>query len=85
MWADLGKITGKLLVPSFWIGGNYIAGYDAGTGVTTPGMVDLMISGKLKPMLEEAGAIYSQVLEIEEQKEDVAFKEVDTSSEVATE
>ena len=64
MWAELGKITGKLLVMSVCIGENYIGGYDALTGLTSPSMVDLAFSGKLKPMLEESGDLESQVLEI---------------------
>ena len=49
---------------SVCIGENYIGGYDALTGLTSPSMVDLAFSGKLKPMLEESGDLESQVLEI---------------------
>ena len=41
LWDDLGKITGKSLVPSVWVGGKYIGGYDALTDVTSSGMAEL--------------------------------------------
>ena len=51
LWDELGKITGKSLVPSVWIGGKDIGGYDTLTDVTSSGMADLAFRRKLKPML----------------------------------
>mmetsp|Transcript_527 Transcript_527/g.984 ORF Transcript_527/g.984 Transcript_527/m.984 type:complete len:248 (-) Transcript_527:180-923(-) len=55
--AELGKMTGKSSVPSIWIGGKYVGGYDAGVSDEAPGIVQMAFQGTLRPMLEEAGAV----------------------------
>ena len=60
--AELVNITVNLPVPIVQIGEKYIRVYNTGTEVTYPVMVNLVFSGKLKPMLEEAGALDSRVL-----------------------
>ena len=54
--AELGKITGKSSVPSIWIGGDYVGGYDAGVSDDAPGLVQMAFQGTLRPKLEQAGA-----------------------------
>ena len=57
MRAELGKRTGRTSVPSIWIGGAYVGGFDGGVDDdTSPGIVDLAFRGTLQPMLEAAGA-----------------------------
>jgi len=55
--AELGKRTGRPTVPSIWIGGEYVGGFDGGTGEDSPGIVDLAFRGTLRPKLEAAGAL----------------------------
>lgn len=57
MRAELGKRTGKTSVPSVWIEGKYVGGYDGGVGEESPGLVDLAFSGLLLEKLKSAGAI----------------------------
>jgi glutaredoxin 3 len=57
MRAELGKMTGKSSVPSVWIGGEYIGGYDAGVSEEAPGLVKMAFQGTLRPKLEAAGAL----------------------------
>lgn len=59
MRAELGKMTGKASVPSVWIGGEYIGGFDAGVSDDRPGLVDMAFMGTLRPKLEAAGALKS--------------------------
>jgi len=54
--AELGKMTGKSSVPSVWIGGKYVGGYNAGVSEDAPGLVDLAFKGTLRPMIEAAQA-----------------------------
>ena len=53
----MGRLTGKSSVPSVWIGGEYVGGCDDGPNDEAPGLVKLAFVGKLKPMLEAAGAL----------------------------
>lgn len=55
--AEIGKRVGRPTVPSIWIGGEYVGGFDGGTGEDSPGIVDLAFRGTLRPMLEAAGAL----------------------------
>jgi glutaredoxin 3 len=56
--AELGKRTGKTSVPSVWIGGQYVGGFDAGVSKEeSPGLVDLAFRGTLRSKLEAAGAL----------------------------
>lgn len=55
--AELGKKVGRTSVPFVFINGEYIGGYDGGTGDDKPGMVDLAFQGKLHDLLKEAGAL----------------------------
>ncbi|KAG7354974.1 glutaredoxin [Nitzschia inconspicua] len=57
MRAELGKMTGKPSVPSVWIGGEYVGGYDAGVSDQAPGLVTMAFQGTLRPKLQEAGAL----------------------------
>jgi glutaredoxin-related protein len=55
--AELGKMTGKSSVPSIWIGGEYVGGYDAGVSDEAPGLVQMAFQGTLRSRLEQAGAL----------------------------
>eukprot|EP00591_Stephanopyxis_turris_P006253 CAMPEP_0195526482 /NCGR_PEP_ID=MMETSP0794_2-20130614/27583_1 /TAXON_ID=515487 /ORGANISM="Stephanopyxis turris, Strain CCMP 815" /LENGTH=148 /DNA_ID=CAMNT_0040657177 /DNA_START=235 /DNA_END=681 /DNA_ORIENTATION=+ len=55
--AELGKLTGRTSVPSIWIGGEYVGGFDAGVSDEKPGILDMAFKGTLLPKLEEAGAL----------------------------
>lgn len=55
--AELGKRTGRTSVPSIFIDGEYVGGFDGGTGEDSPGIVDLAFRGTLRPKLEAAGAL----------------------------
>lgn len=55
--AELGKMVGKSSVPCIFIGGNYVGGYDGGASEETPGILSLAFQGRLRPMLEAAGAL----------------------------
>jgi glutaredoxin-related protein len=55
--ADFGKRVGRTSVPFVFIDGEYIGGYDGGTGEDKPGMVDLAFKGTLQTLLKNAGAI----------------------------
>jgi len=63
MRAQLGRMTSKTSVPSIWIGGEYVGGFDSGApdndneSSSSPGIVDLAFMGKLRPRLEAAGAL----------------------------
>lgn len=57
--AELGKMTGKSSVPSVFIGGQYVGGYDAGVSDDAPGLVTMAFKGTLRPKLESAGALVS--------------------------
>lgn len=59
--AELGKMTGKTSVPSIWINGEYVGGYDDGVSEESPGIVDLAFAGTLRDKLMKAGAIPLQV------------------------
>lgn len=58
--AEIGKRVGRPTVPSIWIGGEYVGGYDGGTGEDSPGIVDLAFRGTLRPMLEASGALQKE-------------------------
>ena len=60
--AELGKITGMSSVLSVCIIGKYSGGYNAGTDIKSPGMVDPEFGGKLKHILEEEGALDSKLI-----------------------
>ena len=49
-------------VLSVCIIGNYSGGYNAGTDIKSPGMVDPEFGGNLKPMLGEEGALASKLI-----------------------
>ena len=55
--AALGKKVGRTSVPFIFIGGQYVGGYDGGTGDESPGIVDMAFKGKLRDMLKDAGAM----------------------------
>ena len=55
--AELGKRTGRTSVPSVWIGGQYVGGFDGGISEESPGLVDLAFRGTLRSKLEAAGAL----------------------------
>ena len=55
--AELGRLTGQTSVPSVWIGGEYVGGFDGGPSPDAPGIVDMAFAGTLRPKLEEAGAL----------------------------
>jgi glutaredoxin-related protein len=55
--AELGKMTGKSSVPSVWIAGEYVGGYDSGVSDDAPGLVTMAFRGTLIPKLESAGAL----------------------------
>lgn len=57
MRARLGRMTGKSSVPSVWIDGRYVGGYDDGVGDDAPGLVDMAFAGTLRPALEACGAL----------------------------
>ena len=58
--AEIGKRIGRPTVPSIWIGGEYVGGFDGGTGEDSPGIVELAFRGTLRPMLEAAGALQKE-------------------------
>lgn len=55
--AELGKLAGRTSVPSVFIGGEYVGGFDGGVSDEKPGILDLAFQGKLRPKLEDAGAL----------------------------
>uniref|UniRef100_A0A7S2GQY4 Glutaredoxin domain-containing protein n=1 Tax=Helicotheca tamesis TaxID=374047 RepID=A0A7S2GQY4_9STRA len=55
--AELGKWTGKTSVPSVWIGGEYVGGFDEGVNEEKPGILELAFKGELVPKLDAAGAL----------------------------
>jgi len=55
--ATLGRITGRTSVPSIWLNGKFIGGYEDGLNKEAPGLVPLAFSGKLRPMLIDAGVL----------------------------
>ena len=52
--SELAQLTGRTSVPSIWIGGKFVGGYDDGG---LGGLVTLYRSGELAPMLTAAKAI----------------------------
>lgn len=55
--AEVGQMVGRTSVPMVFIGGKYVGGFDGGVDDSdAPGLVSLAFSGKLKIMLESAGA-----------------------------
>lgn len=57
MRSALGKKYGRSSVPFVFINGEYIGGFDDGTGDKAPGMVDMAFKGTLRPKLAKAGAM----------------------------
>jgi glutaredoxin len=57
--ATLGRMVGRTSVPFVFVGGTYIGGFDGGLegNPDASGMVDLAFQGKLREMLNEAGAL----------------------------
>jgi glutaredoxin 3 len=55
--AELGRMVGRTSVPSVFIGGKYVGGFDGGVSEDQPGILDLAFQGKLRPLLEDAGAL----------------------------
>ena len=56
--AELGRMVGRTSVPCVFIGGAYVGGFDGGVdGAASPGILDLAFQGKLRPLLEDAGAL----------------------------
>eukprot|EP00607_Mallomonas_marina_P008402 CAMPEP_0182423546 /NCGR_PEP_ID=MMETSP1167-20130531/9588_1 /TAXON_ID=2988 /ORGANISM="Mallomonas Sp, Strain CCMP3275" /LENGTH=263 /DNA_ID=CAMNT_0024602633 /DNA_START=98 /DNA_END=889 /DNA_ORIENTATION=- len=55
--AALGRMTKKTSVPSIWLEGQYIGGFDSGTSDASPGLVPLAFSGVLRPRLIRAGVM----------------------------
>jgi glutaredoxin len=54
--AALGKMVGRTSVPSVFIGGQYVGGFDAGLNQDAPGLVELAFKGSLQAKLDAAGA-----------------------------
>mmetsp|Transcript_5875 Transcript_5875/g.10164 ORF Transcript_5875/g.10164 Transcript_5875/m.10164 type:complete len:255 (+) Transcript_5875:22-786(+) len=55
--AELGKMVGRTSMPSIWMGGLYVGGYDGGVSDEAPGLVDMAFKGTLLPRLEKIGAL----------------------------
>jgi glutaredoxin len=55
--AELAKKVGRASVPAIFIGGIYVGGFDEEVSEQTPGIFNLAFQGKLRPMLEKAGAL----------------------------
>ena len=55
--AELGKMVGRSSVPCIFIGGEYVGGFDAGVGDTSPGLMDLAFKGSLREKLASVGAL----------------------------
>jgi len=55
--AVLGRHLGRTSVPMIFIGGEYVGGFSDGPTEEAPGLVNLAFDGKLRPMLEESGAL----------------------------
>jgi len=55
--AELGRLIGRTSVPSVWIGGEYVGGFDGGVDESRPGILDLAFQGKLLPKLTAANAL----------------------------
>ena len=55
--AALGRVTGRYSLPSCWIGGKYVGGFDGGPSIEAPGLVRLSFQGRLMYALEAVGAI----------------------------
>eukprot|EP00607_Mallomonas_marina_P007781 CAMPEP_0182417616 /NCGR_PEP_ID=MMETSP1167-20130531/2075_1 /TAXON_ID=2988 /ORGANISM="Mallomonas Sp, Strain CCMP3275" /LENGTH=194 /DNA_ID=CAMNT_0024591307 /DNA_START=104 /DNA_END=685 /DNA_ORIENTATION=+ len=55
--ATLGRMTGRTSVPSIWLKGQFLGGYEDGNSDAAPGLLSLAFSGKLRPMLIEAGVL----------------------------
>ena len=45
--AALGRITGKYSLPSCWVNGRYVGGFDDGPSADAPGLVKLSFQGRL--------------------------------------
>lgn len=59
--AVLGRKLKRTSVPMIFINGVYVGGCDDGPSATAPGIVPMAFSGKLKAMLESAGAIQTSL------------------------
>jgi glutaredoxin len=57
--AVLGRHVGRPSVPIVFIGGKYVGGYSDGPNDMAPGLITLAFTGKLRPLLAEAGSIES--------------------------
>ena len=53
--AELGKKVGRSSVPSIFIGGKYVGGFDGGVSDDAPGIQAMAFQGKLRPALQAAG------------------------------
>ena len=54
--AALGRITGKYSLPSCWVNGRYVGGFDDGPSADAPGLVKLSFQGRLGNMVGGRGA-----------------------------
>ena len=55
--AELGKRVGRSSVPCIFIGNTYVGGFDDGVSDESPGIMKLAFEGKLRSMLDDAGAM----------------------------
>jgi len=55
--AELGKRVGRSSVPCIFIGKTYVGGFDDGVSDESPGIMKLAFEGKLRSMLDDAGAM----------------------------
>ncbi|KAL7534521.1 hypothetical protein ACHAXR_009739 [Thalassiosira sp. AJA248-18] len=55
--AELGKKVGRSSVPSIFMGGEYVGGFDGGVGDDSPGILEMAFKGTLREKLQEVGAL----------------------------
>lgn len=55
--AELGKMVGRSSVPSIFMGGQYVGGFDGGVGDESPGILEMAFKGTLREKLQEVGAL----------------------------
>eukprot|EP00427_Karlodinium_veneficum_P024071 CAMPEP_0169117596 /NCGR_PEP_ID=MMETSP1015-20121227/30550_1 /TAXON_ID=342587 /ORGANISM="Karlodinium micrum, Strain CCMP2283" /LENGTH=190 /DNA_ID=CAMNT_0009180305 /DNA_START=142 /DNA_END=714 /DNA_ORIENTATION=- len=58
--AELGAMVGRTSVPFIFINGEYIGGFDGGTGDSSPGLVEMAFKGTLRSKLMAAGALSTE-------------------------
>lgn len=55
--AELGKMVGRSSVPCIFVGGEYVGGFDGGTGKDSPGILEMAFRGTLREKLTAVGAL----------------------------